>query len=143
VGAIAMAEAIEQLEKIGIENVEMYETALTKKVFEALKKNPKVEIYVSEKHLSTVLPFNIKGMESREVAQELNDKFGIGTRAGSFCVYNVVRHLLKIEDESDIITGVNAGDENAVPGFVRASFSLCNTDEDVERFVQAIKEITK
>ena len=143
VGAIAMAEAIEQLEKIGIENVERYETALTKKAFEALKKNPKVEVYVSEKHLSTVLPFNIKGMESREVAQELNDKFGIGTRAGSFCVYNVVRHLLKIEDESDIIAGVKAGDENAVPGFVRASFSLCNMEEDVERFVQAIKEITK
>jgi len=143
VGAIAMAEALEQLEKIGIENVEKYETNLTKKAFDALKNNPKVEVYVSEKHLSTVLPFNIKGREAREVAQELNDRFGIGTRAGSFCVYNVVRHLLKIEDESEIIAGVKSGDENAVPGFVRASFSLCNTEEDVERFIQAIKEITK
>ena len=143
VGAIAMAEALEQLEKISIENVEKYETNLTKKAFDALKNNPKVEVYVSEKHLSTVLPFNIKGREAREVAQKLNNRFGIGTRAGSFCVYNVVRHLLKIEDESEIIARVKSGDENAVPGFVRASFSLCNTEEDVERFVQAIEEITK
>jgi len=143
IGAISMAEAIKQLEKIGIENVEKYETNLTKKAFLALKNNPKIDLYVSENHLSTVLPFNIKGRESREVAQELNDKFGIGTRAGSFCVYNVVRHLLKIEDESEIITGVKAGDEKAVPGFVRASFALCNTENDVSRFIGAIEEMTK
>ncbi len=143
VGAISMAKALQELQEIGVENVEKYETDLTKKAFLALKKNPKVEVYVSEKHLSTVLPFNIKGKDSRKVAQDLNDRFGIGVRAGSFCVYNVVRHLLKIEDESEIIAGVKAGDENAVPGFVRASFSLCNTEEDVKRFIEAIEKMTK
>jgi len=141
VGAIAMASALEKLEDIGIENVEQYETVLAQKVFDALKDNPNIELYVSDKHLSTVLPFNVIGRESREVAQELNDRFGIGVRAGSFCVYNVVRHLLKIEDESEIIAGVKSGDGNTVPGFVRASFSLCNNEGDVNQFIKAIEII--
>jgi len=143
VGAVSMATALEQLEKIGIANVEKYESTLTQKAFNALKNNPKVKFYVSEKHLSTVLPFNIEGKNFRDVAEALNNRFGIGVRAGSFCVYNVIRHLLKIEDESHIIADVKAGKENAVPGFIRASFSLCNTEEDVKRFAQAIEILTQ
>jgi len=141
VGAIAVASALEQLEKIGIENVEEYETVLTRKVFDSLKNNQNIELYVNEKHLSTVVSFNVKGVNAHKVAQELNDRFGIGVRAGSFCVYNVVRDLLKIDDESKIIASVKDGDESAVPGFVRASFSLCNNEEDVERFISAIEII--
>jgi cysteine desulfurase/selenocysteine lyase len=142
VGAIAMAEAIHTLEKIGIKNIEQYEHSLTQKAFRVLEKNPKVDLYVSEKHLNTVLPFTIKGQDSWETARILNDRFGIGVRAGSFCVYDVMRHLLHIEDESSIIADVYAEKENAIPGFVRASFSLCNTQEDVDRFVHAINSLT-
>ena len=142
VGAVAMASAITKLEEIGIENVNKYETSLTKKAFDALSKNPKVELYVSKKHLNTVIPFNIKGELPQQIAQKLNDDFGIGVRAGSFCVYNVVRHLLKIEDDATIVEDVKLGKANAVPGFIRASFSLCNTDEDVDKFIDAINLIT-
>ena len=83
----------------------------------------------------------MRGKNFRDVAEALNSRFGIGVRAGSFCVYNVLRHLLKIEDESQIIADVHAGKEDAVPGFVRASFSLCNTEDDVERFVRAVRTI--
>lgn len=143
VGAIAMMSALKLLQKIGIGNVEKYEKTLTKKVFNYLKTNSKVELYVTEKHLNTVLPFNIKNKDPRVVAEKLNNEFGIGVRAGSFCVYNVIRNLLKIKNESQIIKDVENEKPNAVPGFIRASFSLCNTAEDVERFIQAIKEITK
>lgn len=143
VGAVSMMYALEELNGIGIENVEKYEKDLTKKAFAYLKSNQNVELYVSEKHVNTILPFNIKGMDSKEVAEKLNDEFGIGVRYGSFCVYNVIRKILKIEDESNIIEGVKSGKENAVPGFIRASFSLCNTVEDVERFILAIENITK
>ena len=143
IGAIAMAEAFKKLDEIGLENVEKHEKSLTKRAFDYLKTNPKIELYVSEDHLNTVLPFNIKGREPREVADELNTRFGVGLRAGSFCVYNVIRHLLKIDDESEIIKKVKNKEENAVPGFLRASFALCNTEEDVDRFIEAIKELTK
>lgn len=142
IGSVAMMAAIEEIKKIGSENIELYEKNLAKQVFDYLKSNPKIKLYVSEKHLSTVVPFNVEGREPRKFAEELNNRFGIGVRAGSFCVYNVVRNLLEIQDESQIIAGVKAGQENAVPGFIRASFSLCNSQEDVDRFINAIATMT-
>lgn len=143
VGAVSMMYALEEIKNIGIKNIEKYEKELTRKVFEYLKSNPKIDLYVSEKHLNTVVPFNIRDLKSREVAERLNDEFGIGVRYGSFCVYNVIRKLLKIEDEKEIIKNVKNGKDNAVPGFIRASFSMCNTENDVDRFISAIKKITK
>lgn len=141
IGAVSMAVALNKIKEIGIKNIEEYEKGLTKKVYEEMKKNPKIDIYVNEKHLNTVIPFNIKGMTNKEVAERLNKEYGIGVRAGSFCVYNVVRKLLKIKDETQIIKDVQNGKENAVPGFVRASFGLQNTEEDAERFIKAINKI--
>ena len=141
IGAVSMAIALNKIKEIGIKNIEGYEKRLTKKVYEEMKKNPKIDIYVNEKHLNTVIPFNIKGMTNKEVAERLNKEYGIGVRAGSFCVYNVVRKLLKIKDETQIIKDVQNGKENAVPGFVRASFGLQNTEEDAERFIKAINKI--
>ncbi len=143
IGAVSMMYALEELERLGIENVSQYEKQLAIKMYEYLKSNPRVTLYVSRDHLNTVLPFNISGIEPRKVAEMLNEQFGIGVRAGSFCVYNVVRNLLGITDDSDIVAKVKAGQENPVPGFVRASVSLCNSMEDVDRFIQAINTITK
>lgn len=141
VGAVAMAIALKKLKEIGVEKVEVYETGLTKIVYEELKKNPKVNILVKEKHLGTVIPFVVKGKDSNTVAERLNNEFGVGVRAGSFCVYNVVRNLLGIKDDSDIVEAVKRGDTSVIPGIVRASFGLCNTREDVERFLKAINYI--
>ncbi|MBU0661602.1 aminotransferase class V-fold PLP-dependent enzyme [Patescibacteria group bacterium] len=143
IGAISMASAFEALEDIGIEQVEAYEHGLAKQVYDYLKNNSKIELYVNDNHLSTVVPFNVKGINFTDVAEELNSRFGIGVRAGSFCVYNVIRQVLDIQDETKIIEDVKAGKEDAVPGFIRASFALCNTQEDVDRFIEAMEEITK
>jgi cysteine desulfurase / selenocysteine lyase len=143
VGAIAIMSALKRLTKLGLKNVEKYESNLATKAFENLQKNKKVKIYVKANHLNTVIPFNIIGQNPREVATALNDQFGIGVRAGSFCVYNVVRNLMNIKDETQIIEDIKNRKPNSVPGFVRASFSLCNNLDDVNRFVYAINEITK
>ena len=111
--------------------------------FEEMKKNDKIKLLVKSNHLSTVIPFIIEGQDSRVVAERLNKEFGIGVRAGSFCVYDVVRNLLNIGDESEIIETVNHGDTSLIPGIIRASFALCNSQADVKRFIEAINFITK
>jgi cysteine desulfurase / selenocysteine lyase len=143
VGAVAMAIALKELKKIGIKNIEKYDQNLAIKLFDYLISNPKIEVYVSKKHLTTVLPFNIKGMNANEVAEKLNSVYGIGVRAGSFCVYRVIRKLLKITDETEIIKSVRNGSTKKVPSLVRASIGLCNTEKDIERIIAAIKELTK
>src|SRR3989339_1405629 len=143
IGAVAMSVALEKLKEIGIDRIEAYESRLTRIAFDALKKNPKVRILVSDLHLSTVLPFVVDGFDSKIFAERLNREFGIGVRAGSFCVYDVVRELLGIEDESKVIEAVERGDTMLIPGVIRASFALCNTERDVDRLVQAVNFITE
>jgi len=142
-GAVSMAIALEKLQKLGLKNVEAHEKRLARKAFDYLKKNKRVKLYVSEKHLNTVLPFNIIGMEPKKVAEILNEKYGIGVRAGSFCSYSLVKKLLGIKNEKQIILAVKREDVSKIPGFVRASISLCNNDEDIARFIAAVGEITR
>lgn len=142
VGAVSLALALTKLKEIGLENIEQYEKQLTQKLFDYMKSNPKVELFVSEDHLNTVIPFRIKGMDSVEVAERLNKDYGIGIRAGSFCVYHVIRKLLKIEDESKILAYVKNGNTDKVPSLARASIGLCNTEADIDRIIEAINEIT-
>lgn len=142
VGAVAMASALETLKEIGIENIKKHDTDLAKKLFDYLASNPKIDLYVSKNHLTTILPFNIKGRDANEVAEKLNSIYGIGVRAGSFCVYRVVRKLLNITDETEIVKSVKAGNTDKVPSLIRASIGLCNTEKDIVRMIKAIKELT-
>jgi len=141
--AVAMAKSLGILESIGIENIEVYEKSLCKKAFDGIKDLSWVEIYVSENNLNTVLPFNLVNFDPNVVAKKLNDDFGIGVRAGSFCTYHVIRKLLHIEDETEIIDFVKSWDVSKIPWLVRASFALCNTESDVDRFVNAIEYLLK
>lgn len=143
VGSVAMADAFNVITKLGVENIEDYEKTLAKKLFDYMSSNPKIYLYVTEKQLSTVLPFNIEGKDPVEAAEALNTDYGIGVRAGSFCVYQFVRKLLKIEDETEIISSVKSGSCEQIPALIRASVALCNTESDIDRMIKALKELTR
>ncbi len=142
IGAVSMAAALKKLASIGIKNIESYEKSLVDYVYDELEKLPNVQLYVRKKQLSSIITFNIKGLTAQQTADILNKKYGIGTRAGNFCVYQVVRTLLGFQDETKLIELVNSGQADKLPGVVRASFSLQNTMQDAKEFVKAIKEIS-
>jgi cysteine desulfurase / selenocysteine lyase len=142
IGAVSMAIALDKLSEIGVENIANYEKKLVARVYAKLEANPKVELFVSRKHLNTILTFNIKGISAGDLAERLNNEYGIGVRAGSFCAYEMLRKLLSIRDDSQIVRSVKAGDSSKIPGVVRASFSLCNTEADADRFIEAVERIT-
>lgn len=142
IGSVTMALALMQLKKIGIDKVNHYESMLTNKLYDALKKNQNVEMFVRKEKLGTVIPFRIKNMDSNEVAERLNSEYGIGVRAGSFCTYHVIRKLLGIKNDSSIIDAVRHGNTKTIPALIRASIGLCNTQEDIDRLIKAINKIT-
>jgi len=142
VGAVAMSLALKKIEKLGIKNIENYEKKLTQKLFCYLEQNSKIELYVNKKQLNTVIPFNIKGKNAIDIAERLNKDYGIGVRAGNFCVYQVVRKLLKVEDESGIISSVKKGKTDKIPAMIRISIAIGNTDEDIDRIIKAINKIS-
>lgn len=143
VAAVSMAAALRMLHKIGFDNIEAHERMLSQKVYDELSKNPVVKLYVKEKHLSTIIPFTIEGLSHVRLAEQLNADFGIGVRAGSFCVYEGIRELLGIQDDEHITRSVEMGDVSKIPGILRASFSICNTERDVCAFLEAIDWVSR
>jgi|SRR3989344_2035994 len=145
VGTIAIASAIKVLESIGYDSIEEYESALVSEAYDKLSTLEKVVIYVPKEKLGSVLPFDIQGVDHYLVAEILAQEYGIGVRAGSFCTYELMRKMKKVSDEQDqsIANEVDNGITKNIPGVIRASFSLINNYEDVERFVSAVSEIAQ
>ncbi len=116
-GAVALAEAIKYLEKIGMNQIESWERELMKYALEKIKD---VEIY-GAKNSSGILSFNIKGIHPHDVASMLND-YKIAVRAGHHCNMPLMKKL-------------------GISGTVRASFYFYNTFEDIDKLVDSIKKI--
>jgi len=141
VGAISMAAALEELDNIGMDKIHNYEMSLALRAFSGIRKNPAIRVLVDARHLTTVLPFVVVGLDYNSVARRLNEEYGIGVRAGSFCVFDSIRSLLGIKSDKEIVSDIQAGQAPKLPGILRASFSISNTIDDVDFFVSAINEI--
>lgn len=142
-GAIAIAKAAEILEIIGYERIHEYEANVVGTAFRALKQINGVEVYASESELGSVIPFDIVGMDSRLTAEILRDDYRVGVRAGSFCAYELMRKIKNISNEQDqrITEEIERGITRNIPGVVRVSFGLVNSEEDVARLISAVSEI--
>ncbi len=143
VGAVAMAKALTVLGELGLDKVAEYEKKLTQRAYDYMRSNSKITLHVSQNHLNTIIPFSLVDMSADEVAERLNTDYGIGVRAGSFCVYHAVRSLLCITDDEEITAAMRTGDTGLIPKMIRVSFSLCNSEADVDRLISALTEITK
>lgn len=148
-GAIAIKEAITQLEEIGMKRIREYEHQLVKLALDGIITINNLKIYFQKDEtgnyiIGSVIPFDIEGLPHKLVAEILAQEYGIGVRAGSFCTYEHIRKLKGITKEQDkqIIKEVLEGTTANIPGLVRASFSMINNLEDVNRFVSAVSDIS-
>lgn len=148
VGAVALAQAITVVESIGWENIIRHETELTRYALENMSAIPKVQIYgdadpANARTRLGVIPFNIEGLDHAFVASVLSHEWGIGTRNGCFCAHPYVKCLLNVSEAEarDMEDRILARDRSTLPGFVRASFGIYNTTEEVDVLCDALKEI--
>lgn len=144
-GAIAIEEAIEVIEKFGRKKIENYEKELSEYLYTNLKKIPGLNLYVNDRELGSVFPFDLEGIDSKLVAEILAVEYGIGVRAGSFCTYELNRKNKKISDYEDeqISRETEKGITKNVPSVVRASLSLVNNPQDIDSLVKALSEISR
>lgn len=123
-GAIGLAQAVKYLEAIGMDQVFGHEKELTKYAVEHMEQCSKVTIYGSS-DLSKkcgIIPFSVKGLSSHDVAL-ICDNYGIMIRSGYHCAQPLHQEVLKLESSD------------------RASFYIYNTKEEIDRFVEVLKEI--
>jgi len=89
--------------------------------------------------------FVVDGLHHGLVAAALSHEWGIAVRHGCFCANPYVFHLLHMsKDEVVAVEGdVTAGRRKALPGAVRASLAPYNTKEEVDRFLEAVRQIAR
>ncbi len=122
-GAVGLDAAVKYLEGLGIQNGFNHEKELTQHAYNRLRDLGNVSLYgpsdLSKK--CGIVPFGVKGLSSHEAAA-LFDEFGIALRSGYHCA-QPLHEIFKIQSSA------------------RASFYLYNTKEEIDRFVEVLKEI--
>lgn len=119
-GAIGLAAAIDFLEGIGIDAIEKHDKQLTSYAVGQMKQIEDVTMYGPDDGRLGLVTFNLGNVHSHDLATVL-DTYGIAIRAGHHCCQPLMRHF-----------GASAT--------ARASFYLYNTEEDVDRFILALKK---
>ncbi len=149
IGAVALAAAVRQLSRVGMEQVAEHEASLTAYALEELAKLPGLHIYGdtdpgrAAKRLG-VIPIQLQDISHFKAAAILSYEFGIGVRSGCFCAHPYILQLLNIDQDeaARVRQRMLDGDRREMPGLIRASFGLYNSYEEVDHLIEALKRIS-
>lgn len=123
VGGIALATAIDYINKIGIEKIEAYEHQLLTYATEQIKQIEGVRIIGEAEKKASVLSFLVEGTHPTDIGTII-DKLGIAIRTGHHCTEPLMNRF-------------------NIPGTARASFAFYNTFEEIDSFIAALKRAVK
>jgi cysteine desulfurase/selenocysteine lyase len=148
VGAVALAAALTQLERLSMATVAAHEADLTAYALRRLPEVPGMQIFGdadpdrAAERLG-VIPFRLASHDHFLVASVLGHEYAIGVRSGCFCAHPYILHLLGLsrQEAQSVRSQMLAGDRSHMPGLVRASFGLYNTHADVDALVEALADI--
>ena len=118
---IGFSAAIDFLKSLDMKKVFSYECELHDYTLEQLKSINDFKIYGNSKNKGSLISFNIEGLHHNDVALLLNQK-NIAIRSGHHCAQPLMKKL-------------------NITGSARASFGVYNNKEDVNYFVESIKDI--
>jgi selenocysteine lyase/cysteine desulfurase len=149
-GIAALGKALVLLQRIGMDVIQAEEQTLTKKVVEGLAQIEGIQTPgISDTDSPTfakrggVIVFYLKDKISSGIAKELAVQGGIGVRYGCHCAHILVKHILgvgpKLEKFQRMI--VTLFPKLQLPGVVRVSLGIGNTEEDIDTFIQVLTQI--
>jgi selenocysteine lyase/cysteine desulfurase len=146
-GIAALGKALMLLKRIGMDLIEKEEQILTRKVLNGLAQINGLDIYGIKDPESTgfsnkigVIPFALKSKISTQAGKELALLGGIGVRSGCHCAHITVKHILHVgpglEKFQKLI--VTLFPKLTLPGVVRVSLGIENSEADVDRLIQTL-----
>jgi len=145
VGAVALARAIRYLNGLGWEAIAAHEERLTARLLERLPEIPGCELYGPPElgRRLGVIALNLLQIPHALLAAALNYEHGIATRNGCFCAQPYMKHLLRCAPDIDMTSqqAILAGDRANMPGAVRVSFGIYNTEAEVDALIAALKSL--
>ncbi len=146
VGVVALAAACRALLDLGMDAVAAHERALAERLWDALPGVPglrRLTLWPEAADRVGVATFTVEGYRHPLLAAVLSAEHAIGVRHGCFCAHLLMARLLGVPDGELERLGaeLRAGLRPSLPGAVRASIGLGTTPGDVDRLVEALREI--
>lgn len=128
ISQIAMDASIKFILDEGIDKIHQHLKEITKRFYDGIKDIEGIKIYSKkpEGEYSPIVSINLKDMESSELALILDEKYDIQTRPGAHCAPLIHEHFA-----------------TEAQGIVRFSFSYFNTDEEIDKAIEVLREIAK
>ncbi|NIE61387.1 family 2A encapsulin nanocompartment cargo protein cysteine desulfurase, partial [Burkholderia sp. Ap-955] len=119
--AVGLGAALDYVNRVGIENIARYEHDLLAYATSVLAPVPGVRLVGTARDKASVLSFVLKGYETEEVGQALNEE-GIAVRSGHHCAQPILRRF-----------GLEAT--------VRPSLAFYNTCDEVDELVSVVRRL--
>ncbi|HIE1301981.1 TPA: family 2A encapsulin nanocompartment cargo protein cysteine desulfurase, partial [Burkholderia contaminans] len=119
--AVGLGAALDYVNRVGIENIARYEHDLLAYATSVLAPVPGVRLVGTARDKASVLSFVLKGYETEEVGQALNEE-GIAVRSGHHCAQPILRRF-----------GLEAT--------VRPSLAFYNTCDEVDALVRVVRRL--
>lgn len=141
-GAVALMQALKEMNKIGFELIESNEKKLLKILIEGMKNFERVILYGDNENIEDrlgIMVFNIDRLCYEMVGEYLASIRGIAVRQGGFCAHPYTRRLLGIKS-NEIEEYIK---KNGMPGMVRVSLGAYNSEKEVNIFLETIEYICK
>ena len=141
-GAVALMQALKEMDKIGFELIESNEKKLLKILIEGMKNFERVILYGDNENIEDrlgIMVFNIDRLCYEMVGEYLASIRGIAVRQGGFCAHPYTRRLLGIKS-NEIEEYIK---KNGMPGMVRVSLGAYNSEKEVNIFLETIEYICK
>lgn len=123
IGAVGLAEAMQYVERIGMDAIEAHEQSVLKAMTERLSAIEGLRIYGQSEHKCPIVSFTIDGTHPYDVGMIL-DKLGIAIRTGHHCAEPVMTHF-------------------GIVGMCRASIGMYNTLGEVEQLALGIERAVR
>ena len=137
-GAVAIMEAMKEIEKIGFERIEKNEKELLQYLINGLKELNRVKLYADNDCIDDrlgILVFTIDGMKYYEVGEKLSEIKAIGVRQVGFCSHPYTRRVLGIPN-NQLQEYIN---KNGIPGLVRVSLGIYNSKKEANIFLETVE----
>ncbi len=154
-GIAGLGKALLLLRRIGLDQIQAKERALTARALRGLAQIPGLEIYgikdpdsPSFAFKGGVISFGLKDAPHNLVAKELAERGGIGVRSGCHCAHLLVKSLLHIDPFRFLLTDLGLilsprFTGAVLPGIVRVSLGIENGEEDVDTLLRVLGRIAR
>ena len=127
-GIAGLDAAADYLLEVGVEAIHRKEQALMRRFYEGVRRIDGVTVYgdFSPSQRAAIVALNIRDYDSAEIADVLSADYGIATRPGAHCAPRMHEALGTVQQ-----------------GAVRFSFSVFNTEEEIDAAIAAVKELAQ